>query len=193
MANKMVDYSFLNITDTASELRLKFDIALPLPEGKAAAVAADGTPKKERKSSGCSIRLANNQIEDLAPLYQGVSTIFIQPALIKWIDLSFNHIKTIGETLAQFTELNVLYLHANNIENLKDIKPLQAFNLRSLTLHGNPVEEKKNYRMFVVNLIPSLSQLDFSPITRQDRETALAFSRSLKGRKTHRDKGGPGH
>uniref|UniRef100_A0A7S2WXG2 Leucine-rich repeat-containing protein 51 n=1 Tax=Rhizochromulina marina TaxID=1034831 RepID=A0A7S2WXG2_9STRA len=192
MANKMVDYSFLNITDAASELRLKFDIAFPLPEGKAAPAGGEGAQKKERKAPGCCIRLANNAIEDLTPLYQGVSTVFIHPALIKWIDLSFNNIKLIGEALALFTELNVLYLHANGIENLKDLKPLQSFNLRSLTLHGNPVEEKKNYRLFVVNLIPSLNQLDFSPITRQDRETASAHSRALKGRRSQQDKSGPG-
>jgi hypothetical protein len=41
----------------------------------------------------------------------------------------------------------VLYLHANRIEKVSEIRALATLpKLVKLTLHGNPVEEKKNYR-----------------------------------------------
>ena len=71
----------------------------------------------------------------------------------------------------------MLYLHANKISKFGEIKPLgDLTKLRSLTLHGNPIEDKKHYRTYVVHIIPTLNQLDFSPITRQDRETAKTWA-----------------
>ena len=71
----------------------------------------------------------------------------------------------------------MLYLHANKISKFGEIKPLSELSkLRSLTLHGNPIEDKKHYRTWVIHTIPTLNQLDFSPITRQDREGAKTWS-----------------
>ena len=89
----------------------------------------------------------------------------------------------------------MLYLHANKISKFGEIKPLgELAKLRSLTLHGNPIEDKKHYRMFVIHTIPTLTQLDFSTITRQDRETAaawaLTFRKKLNGESTEDDVAG---
>ena len=71
----------------------------------------------------------------------------------------------------------MLYLHANRISKFGEIKPLGLLDkLRSLTLHGNPIEDKKHYRTYVIFSIPSINQLDFSPITRQDRENAETWA-----------------
>jgi len=184
-STKVIDYSFLNVSDL-SELRLKFELACPEAESKKLkdedkqAVVGQ---KKERKTDALSIRASNNAITDLSGLYASVSSILIQPQSLKWIDLSFNDIKRIGEAFTEMTELKVIYLHANKIESLKELKPLRALtNLRSLTLHGNPIEDKKDYRLYVMHLVPSLNQLDFSPITRQDREIAKSFSRALESK-----------
>mmetsp|Transcript_18395 Transcript_18395/g.57473 ORF Transcript_18395/g.57473 Transcript_18395/m.57473 type:complete len:135 (+) Transcript_18395:361-765(+) len=73
--------------------------------------------------------------------------------------------------------LNVIYLHANRISALSLTKPLGSLaDLRSLTLHGNPIEDKKHYRPYVVTTCSKLNQLDFSTITKQDRETASAWA-----------------
>ena len=70
------------------------------------------------------------------------------------------------------TGLKLLYLHGNNIASTKgtnhhyirntiifftgigNLKNLQ--NLRSLTLHGNPVEQKQTYRRLVLHTLPNL-------------------------------------
>jgi Leucine-rich repeat (LRR) protein len=64
-------------------------------------------------------------------------------------------------------------LHGNQIKNLKDLRNLRALtDLRKLTLHGNPVENVKNYRMTIIAALPKLKQLDFTPITSNDRDLA---------------------
>lgn len=51
------------------------------------------------------------------------------------------------QDLVNCENLTSLYLHANDIKTLKEIKKLgNLTKLKSLTLHGNPVEEVKNYR-----------------------------------------------
>ena len=49
-------------------------------------------------------------------------------------------------------------------------------NLLKLTLHGNPVEENRNYRKFVINALPNLLSLDFIRITPRDRELAAVWN-----------------
>ena len=96
---------------------------------------------------------------------------------LRWVDLSFNALTSIRAAFVDFKELSVLYLHANKISKFGEIKPLSELSkLRSLTLHGNPIEDKKHYRTWVIHTIPTLNQLDFSPITRQDREGAKTWS-----------------
>lgn len=45
-------------------------------------------------------------------------------------------------------------------------------NLKSLTVHGNPMEDTKGYRYYIISKIPQLEKLDFSKITKTDRECA---------------------
>ena len=82
-----------------------------------------------------------------------------------------------SQALSSFTEINVLYLHANKISSFKELKCLSGLTkLRSITLHGNPIAEKKSYRLYLIINLPALNQIDFSPITRQDRETAKTWA-----------------
>ena len=62
----------------------------------------------------------------------------------------------------------------NELSNLPP--ELGLLPLTKLTLHGNPIEDKKHYRTYVIYTISSINQLDFSPITRQDRENAQTWS-----------------
>ena len=51
------------------------------------------------------------------------------------------------QVLTTFFNLSVLYLHGNSIQRLGEVNKLAALpRLRSLTLHGNPIEEEKGYR-----------------------------------------------
>ncbi|KAJ3168780.1 Leucine-rich repeat-containing protein 51 [Irineochytrium annulatum] len=92
---------------------------------------------------------------------------------IAWIDLSFNCVKGIGDALTSFPNLTTLYLHANYISLISDVEKLASLRkLRTLTLHGNPVENVKGYRQHVIGGIPTLKHLDFCAITKQDRLTS---------------------
>ena len=132
-----------------------------------------------------SIRLQSNKIEKISALHESVKAIGLIPQHIKWLDLSNNSISHIGNALENFLELSVLYLHANHIKLLSEIKPLPHLKkLTSITLFGNPVESHTHYRNFVLYLFPRLSKLDFSVITHQDREDcktwATVFRNKLK-------------
>ena len=95
------------------------------------------------------VRFNNNGLTSLAPLYRTVELILINPAALTWIDLSFNAVVEIGPAFKRFTNLKRLYLHSNAIDALAEVEHLQANrNLQCLTLHANPVQEKKNYRVF---------------------------------------------
>lgn len=71
--------------------------------------------------------------------------------------------------MALFPSLTTLYLHANKIGKLGEIRkllPMQS--LKSLSLYGNPVEENKHYRNFVLYICPNLMQFDMSPVTKSE-------------------------
>ena len=51
--------------------------------------------------------------------------------------------------------------------------------LKKLTLHANPIEEVKNYRLHVFTQIPQLRMLDFINMTKVGRDKAQTWN-SLK-------------
>ena len=67
----------------------------------------------------------------------------------------------------------MLYLHGNNIGSLSQVNKLSALSmLRTLTLHGNPIEVEPGYKQHVLSALPNLQTLDFSGITKSDKATA---------------------
>jgi Leucine-rich repeat (LRR) protein len=82
------------------------------------------------------------------------------------------------QVILQYPELKVLNLHGNSIAKMSEIDKLASLcNLRSLTIHGNPVEDTKGYRDYIISKIPQLEKLDFSKITKADRECAKTMSK----------------
>ena len=58
--------------------------------------------------------------------------------------------------------LQVLNLQANRISDLKQVKKLGELpKLKKLSLFGNPIEEKKHYRSYVITVCPLVGQLGF--------------------------------
>jgi Leucine-rich repeat (LRR) protein len=48
------------------------------------------------------------------------------------------------QVLYEFENLEILYLHANHITNVKEVDKLGNFKkLKKLTLHGNEIEKEK--------------------------------------------------
>jgi len=96
-----------------------------------------------------------------------------------------------GQILALYSNLSVVYLHANRIRKVSQAKVLTDLqNLRSLTLHGNPCEDVKNYRLMVTGMFPKIKTLDFTTITTIDREKAHVFYTRFLKQKENRASGG---
>ncbi|XP_014273185.1 leucine-rich repeat-containing protein 51 [Halyomorpha halys] len=113
-----------------------------------------------------SLWLNHNNLESFNGLVAFCNKIFEAPSKIKWLDLSFNGIEEISEEILKFKELQILYLHGNCIDNMLDILKLKTLkNLKTLTLHGCPIETVPFYRQKMVYLLPQVKNLDFVTIT----------------------------
>ena len=52
--------------------------------------------------------------------------------------------------------------------------------LNALTLHGNPVENLPGFRHYILAKLPNLKHLNFSGISKAERQTALVYVKSNK-------------
>jgi hypothetical protein len=138
-----------------------------------------------------SIKFNNNEINTWEGFDEGLATAMAYSKGLQFLDASFNKLQTIGTCLSEYADLRVLYLHGNAISRLKDIDRLKSLKqIRKLTLHGNPVEDNKNYRKYVIYALPSLQQLDFTPITGLDRDHAKTWAeREIRNRERRREGG----
>ena len=117
-----------------------------------------------------AIRLNNNTLSDLADLQPVMTSILVNWQWLAWIDLSFNDISVIDVSFESFPELRLIYLHGNAIEKMTEIDKLRKVpKLHTLTLHGNPIEMSENYRFHILTKLPDLKTLDFSAVTKQEK------------------------
>lgn len=168
--NGTLDYSFMGIRRIRDVLDQEFGIS-----------SSDNNKVLRPKTVTRVVKFASNDIEDISDLYRCLSQLIHGMNRISWIDLSNNKISHTESSLEGFHSVTVLYLHANNISSFAGIKPLGSLKkLTSLTLHGNPIEAHKHYRNYVLHLLPNLEKLDFSLITKQDRETGRTWSNMFR-------------
>ncbi|XP_012812100.1 uncharacterized protein LOC394652 isoform X1 [Xenopus tropicalis] len=137
-----------------------------------------------------ALRLNNNTLTDLKGFGETAEKLLSDPPQLRWIDLSFNDLSTIDSVLPKYRNLSVLNLHSNSIRQLSQVDKLAALpNLKSLTLHGNPIEGERGYRCYILSVLPQLKTLDFSAVTKQDRVTADVWRRmNMKPRRLRRNK-----
>ncbi|KAK2517621.1 hypothetical protein Q9233_013056, partial [Columba guinea] len=134
-----------------------------------------------------ALRLNNNQLGGLGELPPTLRALRLDPTLLRWLDLSFNRLRHIHPVLSTLGALQSLQLHGNDIGELGEVDKLGVLpQLRRLTLHGNPMEELRGYRSYVLSQLSHLTSLDFSAVTKQDREDAAIAQRGKK------KGGGPG-
>ncbi|XP_059564631.1 transmembrane O-methyltransferase homolog isoform X3 [Myotis daubentonii] len=101
---------------------------------------------KSGKSLTQSLWLNNNVLNELRGFNHVIAQLLQHPENLAWIDLSFNDLPSIDPVLTTLFNLSVLYLHGNSIQRLGEVNKLATLpRLRSLTLHGNPMEEEKGY------------------------------------------------
>lgn len=94
--------------------------------------------------------------------------------------LQNNRITTLEGSIELLTNLEVLNLAGNRIENLN--RALECLSdcrrLKVLDLHGNPVAEEDHYRVRVVARLPSVEVLNRHRVTAKEREQAKKMRRS---------------
>lgn len=166
-SNKMkldtpVDYSFMKLITPN-------DLLNEVPRG------LQELKEEEKYKSKC-IRLNNNHLTELIGLVDCIVKMIDQPNAISWIDLSFNELTRIDPVLCEFPGLQILYLHGNSIAEIGEVEKLTSLPyLKKLSLHGNPIENFKNYRLHILSLVPGLVNLDMSTVTMSDRSTAEIY------------------
>ncbi|KAK3747081.1 hypothetical protein RRG08_046468 [Elysia crispata] len=170
-----VDFSFLHISTVEEcETEEPRDVS----PRKVTQVKKKKTAEEEisEKSQSLCLRLNNNDIKDVNNLMTIATSLFESPSNIGWIDLSFNSLVHIDPVLTQFENLKILYLHGNDISDLKEINKLGTIpKLWKLTLHGNPMEDVKGYRLYILSTLPNLVSFDFSRVTKADHMTANTY------------------
>lgn len=128
-----------------------------------------------------TIDFSDNDIRKLDgfPLLKRIKTLFFNN----------NRIVRIGEGLEHcIPNLETLMLTGNMIQELGDLEPLaQLKNLTNLCLLQNPVSAKPQYRQYVVYRFPQLRLLDFRKIKMKEREAAVAYFRSKRGKEMVRE------
>jgi len=85
-----------------------------------------------------------------------------------------NRIVTLAENLPKsLPNLHTLVLTQNNVAELADLDVLKGFaNLTYVTLMGNPVASKENYRYWILSRNPHIRFLDFQKVKDAERKQA---------------------
>ncbi|XP_025085461.1 leucine-rich repeat-containing protein 51-like isoform X2 [Pomacea canaliculata] len=165
-----LDYSFFGLS-TVEDAETLEPRAVEVSKGVSHATSSS-------KSKGRCLRMNNNSLVDIKGLYNLVTNLFLIPDWIGWIDLSYNQLPIIDPVLLKFEKLEILYLHGNAIKDIKEVNKLEdARSLRKLTLHGNELENEKDYRKKVLAMLPQLRSLDFSPVTKGENITVLCWKK----------------
>jgi len=120
-----------------------------------------------------SIDFSDNEIQRIEnfPLLRRVKTLYF----------TNNRIARIAPKLGtNLPQLHTLVIMNNKLENLGDLEPLRDLpTLRSLSLNNNNVQKKRNYRLFVVYLLPKLKVLDWSKVTAEEKRQARALFKEM--------------
>jgi hypothetical protein len=143
-------------------------------------VGPSASRKRGRKPGATSIRLNNNELMSITGTAVTLDSV-INCERMSWIDLSYNSLAQVESELSNFPNLIVLNLHCNDLNKFSDVAKLKRFRkLRTLTLFGNPLEQRASYRWRVISMLPQLKKLDSRVITPKERDRASQFERKLK-------------
>ena len=123
----VLDLTFADIkeeNDLQTALTSERVLSIPL-----STISSTNSPDKKKKAAleeVKAIRLANNDISSVSIL-SNPFTSFIDTNKISWLDLSFNRIEKLDESFViAFPQVTTLYLQANQITRLTELKKLSG-------------------------------------------------------------------
>ncbi|KAI8470591.1 MAG: leucine-rich repeat-domain-containing protein [Monoraphidium minutum] len=103
---------------------------------------------------------------------------FPRLARLKALYLNNNRVAKAARNLQDsIANLETLILTNNRIAELKDIDPLATLpKLTHLSLVGNPVALKAQYRLYTIARLPKLKVLDFKKVKQKERDAAAKLA-----------------
>lgn len=158
-----------------------------MAEQKQEETGATGEQKKfVVKKTTTALFLQQNQLRTITGLNSVLRDVMItSPDRLLWLDLSYNYLEKIeDEIVNNFPCLTTLYLHGCYILNLEEVRKLNTLqDLHTLTLYGNPLEQIKGYRMWVLGVMylqsVSLKKLDQVVITKKEFDAVCVWNEGL--------------
>lgn len=123
-----------------------------------------------------NIDLTDNDLRRLEniPVLPRLKSLFLANNRISFID------PELGQSLQH---LHTLVLTNNNLSELGDLEGLATLpKLEYLSLLGNPVTKKAEYRAYLIHRCGALRVLDFQRIREKERQGAAALFKGKKGR-----------
>ena len=109
---------------------------------------------------------------------------------LQWLDLQNNYLVKIHPSILAFKNLKTLYLQGNYINDLQELQLLQELpNLRNLSIHSNPLAYIKDFRLFIIALLPELRKIDTVLVTHKERDNAYFLTSVYKEKKLPMYKG----
>ena len=129
--------------------------------------------------------LQQNQFRTLTGLSVILKDVMWNSNRLLWIDLSYNYLEKVEDEIVQnFPCLKTLYLHGCYIQNLEEVRKLNSLeDLHTLTLYGNPIEQIKGYRMWVLGVMylqsMSLKKLDQVVVTKKEFDAVCVWNEAL--------------
>lgn len=111
---------------------------------------------------------------------------------LKTLYMANNHISRIAENLEQYIpNLDTLMLNNNSLQEFSDIDPLGTLTkLTHISFDRNPIAMKKDYRLYVIHILPNLRTLDCNRITQKEREASRKLYKTKSGDKSKKKQKG---
>lgn len=111
---------------------------------------------------------------------------------LKTLYLANNHITRLAEDLQEYIpNLDTLMLNNNMFQELTDVDPLATLpKLAHVSFARNPIAMKKDYRLYVISIIPNLRTLDYNRVTQKERESARKLFKSKAAEKAKKKQKG---
>jgi len=139
------------------------------------------SPFRYLKYKTMRLRLAGNELSDLSGLPRVLHLgIWKGPASLTQLDLSQNQIARIPDSFAEFTGLMYLNLQSNLIQDFASVEKLRPIGaLRYLATQGNPIQLDHSYRWKIISILPQLTRVDASSITKTERKLSMVAPKRL--------------
>ncbi|KAA6387849.1 MAG: hypothetical protein EZS28_016622, partial [Streblomastix strix] len=125
-----------------------------------------------KKFRATSVRLYNNGLRSIKGLKSILDQILVDGGdEVVWLDLGWNKLTQIEDELYLFPKLYSLSLQANRITDYNEIAKLRGIEpMRTLILHGNPIDQLRFYRTLTVGAAPFLKKIDSAVISPRERD-----------------------